>query len=121
MSTPTPWTPLPRAAPRAGAGAGAGAGRCAVGGAAASAGGAAARRAATGSGASATTPPATGTLKVRIFSVQGYLQFFFINFNATTLKSIRKGKNNCVLENSAQMLQDRDQTSQNWWKNGLEK
>ena len=43
------------------------------------------------------------------------------NMAITTLKSIRKGKNNCVLENSAQMLLDRDQTFQNWWKNGLEK
>ena len=43
------------------------------------------------------------------------------NMAITTLKSIRKGKNWCVLENSAQMLQDRHQTFQNWWKNGLEK
>ena len=42
------------------------------------------------------------------------------NMATTTLKSIRKGKNNCVLENSAQMLQDRDQTFQNF-KIGLEK
>ena len=33
----------------------------------------------------------------------------------------QKGKNWCVLENSAQMLQDWHQTVQNWWKNGLEK
>ena len=43
------------------------------------------------------------------------------NVAITTLKSIRNGKNNCVLENSAQMLLDRDQTFQNWWENGLEK
>ena len=43
------------------------------------------------------------------------------NMAITTLKSIRKGKTWCVLENSAQMLQDMDQTFQNWWKNGLEK
>ena len=43
------------------------------------------------------------------------------NMAITTLKSIRKGKNWCVLENSAQMLQDRHQTFQNWWKNGIEK
>ena len=80
MSTPTPWTLLPRAAPRAGAGAGAG--RCAVGGAAAGAGGAAARRAATGSGASATTPPATGTLKVRYYSViQKYCNSVTLSIN----------------------------------------
>ena len=38
----------------------------------------------------------------------------------TSLKSIRKGKNWCVLEYSAEMLQDRPQTFQNWCKNGLE-
>ena len=43
------------------------------------------------------------------------------NMAITTLKSIRKGKDWCVLENSAQMLQDRHQTFQNWWKHGLEK
>ena len=43
------------------------------------------------------------------------------NMAITTLKSIRKGKNWCVLENSAYMQQDRHQTFQNWWKNGLEK
>ena len=54
----------------------------------------------------------TGWTKKRVISK---------NKAITTLKSIRKGKNNCVLENSAQMLLDRDQTFQNWWKNGLEK
>ena len=39
----------------------------------------------------------------------------------TTWKSIKKGKSWCVLENSAHMLQDRHQTFQIWWKNGLEK
>ena len=43
------------------------------------------------------------------------------NMAITTLKSIRKGKNWCILENSAYMQQDRHQTFQNWWKNGLEK
>ena len=42
------------------------------------------------------------------------------NMGITTLKSIRKGKNWCVLENSAYMLQDRHQTFQNWCKNDLE-
>ena len=78
-------------------------------------------------------PPYEISLKIRLFGgqdppisltfpkyVQGESKKSGISkdMTITPLKSIRKGKSWCVLENSAHMLQDRHQTFQIWWKNG---